>query len=412
MQAEVRAETQAVAQNETSAEVPAKEQEEAGKEARGRTKERTKKQNNKTLASAWLDIPEPRRLTLPVVRQSLVTARERCPVYGMFTRLGIRSYGRSHALDSGSYAHTMVRILATGGTRSDAVDGCITAFNRMLADLALHPAYSGDVNNISPDTLERLRKDLNIGIVCGLIAWEPIRKALEAGHLRIIGSEFSRIVKLPLPTISTGRRVRTIRFKINLDLVFRKADGNIWLWDLKTADKSAPLSEVFANAYRRVQVWGYWRGYRVLYPSERVAGFQYQGICKPSIIQKRNQSLDDYIAECFEWHRGIGRHADKAAQREHEPTTLIQPLPMQQFQEIPTQIAQRLWDTHRFLQQSTDLSLYVPYEQSCHAMGIRCKYADFCDDPSGSTWSSTLRSRFTMDPDPLDSDPTRAHENR
>lgn len=364
------------------------------------------------LASTHLDIPEPRRLALPVVRQSTVNARERCPIYGLFTRLGIRPYGRSQALDTGSYAHTIVRILATGGTRQDGIDACQTAFNRMLEDLANHPIYGGNVNNISPDTLADRRLDLNKGIVSGIIAWEPVRAALDARTIDVAASELSQIVKLPLPSISTGKRARVIRFKVNLDLVFRKPDGTIWLWDLKTADANASLDEVFANAYRRAQTWGYWRGYRVLHPDAQVHGFQYQGVCKPSIKQKQKQTLDDYIAECFEWHKGTGRHADKLDKRSASPTTRLQPLPMSHVTEIPTQIALRLWETHRFLRMTTDLSQYPPHEQSCHSMGSRCKFANFCDDPTGKTWSSTLRSSYTMEPDPLDSDPSRTLDNR
>lgn len=364
------------------------------------------------LASALLGIPEPRTLRLPVVRQSLVTAYEDCPVKGMFARMGVRGYGRSPALDTGGYAHTVIRILATGGSRQDAIDACHASHALMLEDLARHPASEGSVERIPPDILDDRRKDLNLGIVSGLVAWEPLQRALDAGRAEIIASELSRIAVIPLPAISKGRTPRKIRFKVNADLVLRTQDGTHWLWDLKTADRGSRLSDVFANAFRRVQVWGYWRGYRALYPDVPVGGFYYQGILKPTIVQKRNQSLDDYIAEIFDWHKGTGRHADKADDRAANPTTAVQQLPMHGMTEIPRRIAARMWRTHKQLQLATDLELHEPHERSCYSMGKLCTFAAFCDDTIGNTWRSTFARSFTTDPDPLDSDPTRTLDNR
>lgn len=365
------------------------------------------------LLSQALGIPEPRKLSLPLIRQSSVTARETCPIKGAFVRMGVRSYGRSEALDTGSYAHLYVKERARGSTHADAISSCSIAFDALLADIAKHPASAGSVDRIPPEIVDDHRKDLNKGIVAGMIAWEPLEKAINEERLFIDGSELSGTVKLPLPSLG-GKRVKKILFKYNLDLRLRKPDGTRWIWDLKTMDASMSMSDVFANALRRIQTWGYLFAHNEDRPDEKCSGFMYHGVKKVTIVQKKrsNQSLDDYLAECLEWYRGTGRHADKAEDRKNNPPSQILPLYMcgEHFQEIPTVIARRIWNTHLAWKQTTDESLYEPHESACNLYG-GCTYARFCNEPKWK-WPKIFAESFTTDPDPLDSDPTRHLDNR
>jgi hypothetical protein len=360
----------------------------------------------------------------PVVRQSLITACEDCPRKMMWQyTFGLRPTSRSQAMDTGSYAHAVLEVLANGGKVGDASDECAGMFKKVMDDVSCQ--YGNDVNSIPPSTKDQRTEDLNMGIAMGIEGWGVLRPRIESGQLKLIGSEIPIDLKLRLNDgTKTGTEVQ-VRGKV--DLAFQDLKGKIWPLDFKTAGKNEDLREWGTSANRRIQALLYTECFRqwasptpkAIWDAElsQLTGFLYLVLMKPTIIRKwkSGQSLEEYVVEAHEWWSGTGKHSDKHDDRKSNPACMVHPVHVPN--PLPTWAVRRILalrdEQVRVLERINNpespipLWDFTPHERHCKMGNMVCAYNDLCNDEQGKNWKELVGKRYTERPDPLDSDESR-----
>ena len=348
------------------------------------------------------------RLTdTPIIRQSLVTAFEDCPRKGILQwAYSLRPYHRASALDRGSYAHHVCRMVVQGQSPEQCAAWAAEAYQAVIRSIARKPDYQDDVRNLSSETLARCTTDMNIGLACGIRAGRMLESRIRTGKLKPLGFE------VPL---KGEMRLGNTTFEVRgqLDMVFQDAQGRMCPWDLKTTDE--PPAEfggymwskiqpvLYVESLRQQLVQGLDKGLNLSPSSEFLAHV----VRKPGIKWKSKgsknvppQSLADYLAECDEWLDGTGRHADKRLDRQSQPPCII-PVPVPQ--PAPSWAEHRVKAVLSYMTAPFRLDSFPPHERHCRD----CQFHGLCSDVTGRTWRDTLSSQFTQDRDPLDSDPSR-----
>jgi hypothetical protein len=218
-----------------------------------------------------------------------------------------------------------------------------------------------------------------------------------------------------------------VQVRGKVDLAFQDMRGKIWPLDFKTAGKNEDVREWGKSASRRVQGHLYTECFRQwkspllkpLWKAElaQLTGFLYLVLMKPTIIRKwkSGQSLEEYIVECHEWWSGTGKHADKKDERTTNPACIVHPIHVPN--PLPSWVVQRILRTVReqehILRRINDpespvpLWDFIPHERHCKMGNLVCAYNDLCNDEEGRGWRDLMEKRYTVRPDPLDSDKTR-----
>lgn len=361
--------------------------------------------------------------TKPLVRQSIVTSGECCEILLMWEwAFGLRSLHRSPAMDKGSYAHSVIRTMAEGGSLGDARDECADKYELVLGDLA--QTY-GDREAIPPEIVEERTRDLNVGIAVGAEMWRVLRERVKTGQLTIVGTEVAMHGDIRL-----GSRVIPVAGQA--DMLFMDRTGRIWVWDFKSATENESVDEWSANAYRRIQPYiytEYWRQHlpqletllddrqiRYSKPLE-VAGFMFGVLAKPTIRRKKGsknvpaESLEQYVVRVHEWYR----EQEKAGIVPCAlfPLDVASPIPAWHVRRIIRTVErqQHILEQLNSTLYSPPLHALTPHEDGCRTGNIICRYNRLCSDETGRSWRELVAKHYTTRPDPLDSDPTRTRRD-
>jgi hypothetical protein len=247
----------------------------------------------------------------PPVHQSFMTDWWTCPRYFLWkNRYGLRLKGqRPTAADVGTFFHKAMEILAkTGGDLVSATNAVAVLYEEKKAALEKHFYEIGkpDLAAIIGDDLDR---KADLGLLMARIFWK--KKPLSEDRFIVLGCE---------TTIETHIDEIKHDAQITIDqLIYCRQSGGLYIHDYKTMGQLMTIEKWRKGAeydyqgrwYRLVLSRFYEKNGDMPIPGTDktvgevpVLGFLVSAMERPTIRMKREQSIDEFLQECFDYYEG------------------------------------------------------------------------------------------------------------
>jgi len=331
-----------------------------------------------------------------VARRSAISCAETCPRKKLFAYdYGIVPTKRSSGMDQSSYAHATIALLLRG-LRYEAV---IDILDRIMQDVC---KVSSD-----PTDIERA-KDCNLVFAVGCYLFDKLVDFVSGKGYEILNVEekFKGVILLKSPQGSG--LIHEIPFQFQCDFVIHDPKtGSKYLWDTKVIGTSPDVYSELVKLYLQAPLYLLW-GRQVPELGPKLKGMFFGLVSKPSIGRKAlgkpgEQSIEDYLQEVNENLEGKGRHSDKAAKRQEQPSCRIVPCypDKYQFDDVVRRMRQ---EAIRFAQGRNPTS--HPAHDQCGMGYSTCAYLPICQFTDPHQWKQVIQESglFTTSPDPLNSE--------
>lgn len=190
-------------------------------------------------------------------------------------------------------------------------------------------------------------------------------------------------------TLDIGKRKVRIAGRIDLLLQSRR-DQSIWIADYKTCSGSpVQRAEVLPMEFQA-------RLYKLLVasclPADRVGGVFHTIVRKPTIRQKQNESIDEYVTRVSGWYR-------EQAEKEPNDPPIVQSVVPHAGPLMDDLLASELVQQSRMSNARLNLVKYAPNTAACFGRfgNQRCPYLELCLSPV-DRWTGIMQSGFTQQP--------------
>jgi len=338
---------------------------------------------------------------VPPIRQSTIKDTFCLRYYALRHRFGLVRPGYRPARENGSLFHAIVAPLYAGKSFEEAIEE-----GRKLKDKLLKELLSLDENLLeqtAASVTKGLEQDLAKAAAMVRCYWQ--RYGIEPGRFQVIA------VELPLRLGLTSIGITTPA-EMTVDLViYDTVKHEVWIIDHKTVGGDPRHYQQTATydpqtRMYRLGVTAWIRGGHSPIPLETndVTGIMFNAIRRPTIVQKKKQTFEEYVSEIEDWYTATGIHEETTtgganAMPEPYPHRFSEPLLPMEF--------------HRLLQQMTLMSEADPMLGSfprtpcigncTNRYGSPCTYREICASHP-ATWGTLVNRMFQVEPakEPID----------